>query len=117
MKKQIVAIKDASGSIILGEFTKETDQFIWIKNPATLFIQPTATGQLNVQLFPMVFGELLSTDSRKDGTVWKFSTASNAAATELEFDAKLLDQYSRIFNPSPIITPQNSGEVIKLFDD
>lgn len=117
MKKQIVAIKDASGSIVLGEFSSEADGFIFIKNPATLFIQPTATGQLNVQLFPMVFGELLSTDSRKDGTVWKFATASNAVATELEFDAKLMEQYTRIFNPSPIITPQNSGEVIKLFDD
>ena len=117
MSTQIVAITVPSGNIILGELVEQNDAAIQLKNPATLFIQPTQNGQLNVQLFPMMFNELVSTESRKKGTVWKFSTASNAVATDLELDPKLLDQYTRIFNPSPIITPQNSGEVIKLFDD
>ena len=116
MKPKITAIKDASGSIILGELIANDASNVSLKNPATLFIQPTQTGQLNVQLFPMIFGGLLSTESRKAGTVWSFSTASNAVATELELDEKLISQYTRIFNPSPIITP-GSLEVIKLFDD
>lgn len=117
MKPKITAIKDASGSIIVGELTEPAGETsVSLKNPATLFIQPTQTGQLNVQLFPMIFGELLSAESRKAGTVWSFATASNAVATELELDEKLISQYTRIFNPSPIITP-GSPEVIKLFDD
>jgi hypothetical protein len=116
MKPTITAIKDASGSIILGELAGETANDIQLTNPATLFIQPTQNGQLNVQLFPMIFGELLSAESKKKGTVWSFAKASNAVATSIELDEKLISQYTRIFNPSPIITP-NSGEVIKLFDD
>lgn len=116
MKPNITALKDASGNIILGELVSTDAANVSLKNPATLFIQPTQTGQLNVQLFPMIFGELLSTESRKTGTVWSFATASNAVATEIELDEKLISQYTRIFNPSPIITP-GSPEVIKLFDD
>jgi hypothetical protein len=116
MKPIITAIKDASGSIILGELVDASSSDIQLKNPATLFIQPTQNGQLNVQLFPMIFGELLSAESKKQGTVWSFAKASNAVASNLELDEKLISQYTRIFNPSPIITP-GTPEVIKLFDD
>lgn len=116
MKPIITAIKDASGSIILGELVDASCSDIQLRNPATLFIQPTQNGQLNVQLFPMVFGELLSAESKKQGTVWSFAKASNAVASNLELDEKLISQYTRIFNPSPIITP-GTPEVIKLFED
>lgn len=116
MKPIITAIKDASGSIILGELVDASSSDIQLRNPATLFIQPTQNGQLNVQLFPMIFGELLSAESKKQGTVWSFAKASNAVASNLELDEKLISQYTRIFNPSPIITP-GTPEVIKLFED
>ena len=91
---------------------------IRVKNPATLYIQPTQTGQLTVQLFPLLFGELISAKVREAGTYWDYDAAGIALGVDIELDEKLVDQYTKIFNPSKIITPANAGnKVIQLFDE
>jgi hypothetical protein len=70
-----------------------------------------------VQLFPLFFGELIETAEREQGTVWEFNTAGCGVSEGIKLDAKLIEQYARIFNPSKIITPPQSDKIIKLFDE
>lgn len=116
MSQNLIAIKN-QGETVIGELVERTEKFVRIKNPANLYIQPTQNGQLTVQLFPVFFGELLDAPKRSEGTVWTYNTAGAAIGEDIAFDEKLTSQYIKIFNPSPIITPEGSGRVVKLFDD
>lgn len=115
MSQNLIAIKN-QGETVIGELVERTETSVKIKNPANLYIQPTQNGQLTVQLFPVFFGELLAAAKRSDGTVWTYNTAGAGIGEDIAFDEKLTVQYTKIFNPSPIITPEGSGKIVKLFD-
>lgn len=112
----LIVIETASKTIV-GELINRTDAVVKLKNPAALFIQPSNSGQLSVQLFPLFFGELIETSEREKGTAWEFNVAGCGVSDSIALDSKLIEQYTRIFNSSKIITPADSGKVIKLFDD
>lgn len=112
----LIVIETASKTII-GELIDKNDNAVHLKNPAALFIQPSNSGQLSVQLFPLFFGELIETSEREKGTTWVFNTAGCGVSESIALDSKLVEQYTRIFNTSKIITPPDSSKVIKLFDD
>ena len=116
MSQKLIAIK-SQGETVIGELVERTETSVRVKNPASLYIQPTQNGQLTVQLFPVFFGELLDASKRSDGTVWTYNTVGASIGEDIAFDEKLVGQYTKIFNPSPIITPEGSGRVVKLFDD
>lgn len=116
MSEKLTIIK-SQGETIIGELVAQTSDKVTLKNPASLFIQPTQNGQLTVQLFPVFFGELLDSSKRSDGTVWEYNLTGGAIGTDVALDEKLVAQYTKIFNPSPIIVPEGSGKVVKLFDD
>lgn len=124
-RKQLVTIK-LPGETIIGELVElkmpagfiNTDASATIKNPANLFLQPSGTGQLTVQLLPMIFGELVDPSGRENGVIFTFSLGGGVAFSDsIPYEEKLVDQYERIFNPSKIITPANSGKIVQLFDD
>lgn len=111
----LIVIETASKTIV-GELIVKSNNTVKLKNPAALFIQPSNSGQLSVQLFPLFFGELIESAEREKGTVWEFNTDGCGVSENIALDSKLIDQYTRIFNQSKIITPPDSGKVIKLFD-
>lgn len=113
--KNLIVIETASKTIV-GELIDKTNNVARIKNPAALFIQPSNTGQLSVQLFPLFFSELIETSEREKGTVWEYDTTGCGWSDSIALDTKLIEQYTKIFNPSKIISPAESGKVIKLFD-
>jgi hypothetical protein len=106
---------------IIGELVLETDTSIQVKNPSNVYLQPTPDGQIQVQIFPFWFSELLSEEQRKKGTVWTFNKSSITLANEhIEIDDRLVQQYNRSFGylpPQQIVTPRSSDKVIKLFDE
>jgi hypothetical protein len=106
---------------IIGELVSETDTSIQVKNPSTVHLQPTPDGQIQVQLFPFWFSELLSASQRDTGTTWTFNRANIVFSAEaIEIDERLVQQYNRAFGYIPaqqIITPKGNDKVIKLFDD
>lgn len=116
MSEKLTIIKH-QGETIIGELVATQADKVTLRNPASLFIQPAQNGQLTVQLFPVFFNELLENNKRASGTVWEYNTAGVAIGTDVAFDEKLVAQYNKIFNPSPIIIPEGSGKVVKLFDD
>jgi len=112
MKEQIKVIIDNVGRFIIGKVVSETDQFIKLKTPVIIHVQPSQTGQLQVQTLPLFFGEFVKD---KDTNVWEYSKSA-IAISDVELDERLENQYLAIANPSPIIQPQQP-EVIKLFDN
>lgn len=115
----LVCLVDNQRSII-GELVEMTDDVVRVKNPASVHLQPTPDNQIQVQLFPFWFSELLSSDQREKGTVWDFKRASVVLSPDpIDLDTRLVQQYNRVFGyiTQNIITPPGSDKIIKLFDD
>lgn len=106
---------------VMGELVSDSKDTLTVKNPAGIHLQPTETGQIQVQIFPLWFGELLSADQREKGTVWKFNkSAITLPGDHIEIEERLVIQYNKTFGLIPasqIVTPPSNSKVIKLFDD
>jgi hypothetical protein len=115
---KIVVFFDSVGRTILGERVdaNTTDKVLSIKNPAVVHIMPNQqTGQLQLQILPLFFREFLA--DKSEPTIWNYNRTLITEAQDVAFDFKLEAQYQQIFNPSPIITPKGSGDVVRLFDE
>lgn len=115
---KIVVFFDSVGRTILGERVdaSTTDAVLSIKNPAVVHIMPNQqTGQLQLQILPLFFREFLA--DKSEPTIWNYNRSLITEAQDVAFDFKLQAQYQQIFNPSPIITPKGSGDVVRLFDE
>lgn len=111
-----VLFLDSIGRTILGELVSATDNSLKVKNPAMIVVQQTQTQQLQVQLIPLFFQEFVDSTTRADGSTFEYLTA-NITKIDLKLDEKIVAHYDRVFNPSPIITPNGNAPVIKLFED
>jgi hypothetical protein len=118
--KDLVSFIDGQRSII-GQLISENTKALVVRNPASVHLQPTQDGQIQVQLFPVWFSELLSADQRDTGTEWVFNKGDITVSNKpIELDDRLVQQYNRTFGLVPeskIVTPNNSDKVIKLFDE
>ena len=118
--KDLVSFIDGQKSII-GQLVSENTKTLVVRNPASVHLQPTQDGQIQVQLFPVWFSELLSNDQRDTGTEWSFSKSTITVSNKpIELDDRLIQQYNRTFGLVPeskIVTPNDNDKVIKLFDD
>lgn len=120
--KDLVAFV-TDGKSMIGQKVKSNnaDSFV-VKDPVVVYLQPTEQGQLQVQIFPYWFNELISEEDREKGVEWVFDK-HNVTLPKKEFniDQKLVDQYNRTFGlmpPQQIIQPKGSDQkVVKLFDD
>jgi len=115
---KIVVFFDSVGRTILGERVdaSTTESVLSIKNPAVVHIMPNQqTGQLQLQILPLFFREFLA--DKSEPTIWNYNRSLITEAQDVAFDFKLQAQYQQIFNPSPIITPKGSGDVVRLFDE
>tara|TARA_R100000808_G_scaffold24782_1_gene58284 strand:- start:655 stop:1041 length:387 start_codon:yes stop_codon:yes gene_type:complete len=122
--KDIEVFVDGIGRTIVGELEGSDDTHVDVKNPAIVHVQPNPqTGQIQVQLVPFFFKEFAEGDS---DTTWSFKKDNLVLGKGVQLDARLLDQYSRMF--SAIVTPDApqvvtpgagnaNSPVVKLFDD
>lgn len=113
MNEQIKVIIDNVGRFIIGKVVSESDTVLSLKTPVIIHVQPSQTGQLQVQTIPLFFNEFVK---GKDTNVWHY-TKSTIAFSDVELDDRLISQYQSIANPSPIIQPTVEPQVVKLFDD
>lgn len=114
---------DGTGRTIIGELVEDTETQIVLKNAATIYVQPNEAGQLQVQTIPLFFKEFMTLDGREQGVDYRFNksqvTETNAGDI---LDTKLITQYEKIKEnitaPDELqATPENTEDVVKLFDD
>tara|TARA_R100000808_G_C2038291_1_gene79024 strand:- start:25 stop:384 length:360 start_codon:yes stop_codon:yes gene_type:complete len=114
--KEIKTIVDHIGRTVVGQVVKEDTKTLTLHNPVIIHVQPDPqSGQLQVQSFPYLFMEFIKGDKEKNN--WTF-TKSAIAVSDVDLDDRIITQYENINKPaSPIVTPEEEPEVIKLFDD
>ena len=119
MSKHVAFINHV-GQTLISELVSDDKSSLKVKNPAILHVQPSQTGQLQVQLVPYIFREFVKAEKRNDGVIINFSK-DKVVVVEIDLDEKLLDQYARIFQPfvpSAAAAPSPSKpQVVKLFDE
>lgn len=118
MAKNITTFVDHIGRTTIGEFVSDTDNgaSFLVKNPAILHVQPTPQGQLNVQTIPLFFREFIGGKNKEEGTTWKYHYSNVVIGTNVENDARLLEQYERLFS-EPVAAPTAEPSVVRLFDE
>jgi hypothetical protein len=116
----IITFIDHIGRTTIGEPLGDTDNgaSFLVKNPAIIHVQPTPQGQLNVQTIPLYFREFVGEKNKTEGTIWKYSYANVVLGTNIDNDARLLDQYAKLFTDAPVGTSTPSATpTVKLFDE
>jgi hypothetical protein len=113
MKEKHVAIIDHVGRNIIGKLVEETDSSVTIQNPVILHVQPQATGQLEVQTFPLFFFEFTD-KSEREKNAWTYNK-SNIVTSNVVLDDRILSQYEKINTP-PEEPKQTSPKVISIDD-
>jgi hypothetical protein len=112
MKEKHTVIIDQIGRTILGVEESQTASEITLSNPIILHFQPSQNGQLELQVFPLFFFELLDKDKRGQNS-WTFNKNS-VAVSNVELNADILARYAQINTPpSPIA---NNPKVISIDD-
>lgn len=116
MAKPIVYI-DNVGRTMFAELVSKTETSLTVKNAAYAQVQPNQ-GNLQVQLIPLFFGELLSEESRTGvGTQFTYQLSSITLAG-FELDGRLEAQYNQVFNPVAVSAPPaGDTPIVKLFDN
>jgi len=121
-KLKLATFVDHVGRTIIAEHVEDGKDLLKVKNPAIIHVQPMQNGQLNVQTIPLYFREFVSEENRKNGTTWSFNKANIVVGNDVVNDARLVDQYVKLFSNDPVpagaaqIAPENKDKVIKLFD-
>ncbi|NBP02031.1 MAG: hypothetical protein EBU90_18255 [Proteobacteria bacterium] len=112
---KITTFVDHIGRTIIGEIVSDAKETLTVKNPAIIHVQPTQTGQLNVQTIPLYFKEFISDKNKSEGTTWQFNKHNIVLGVNIDNDSRLLEQYQRLFTNTP--APAANPEVVKLFDE
>ena len=109
---------DSMTRTIIGEEINRTDTSVEVKNPAMINVAQAQNGQMQVQLIPLFFAEFIDGATRSEGTTWEYNL-NTITLGRVNLDGRLLEQYTRVFNTSAIVQPEDSsGEsVVKLFDE
>lgn len=112
---KVTTFIDSIGRTILAEEVKSENGLLSVKNPAMINVVQAQNGQLQVQLIPLFFAEFVDASARSTGTVWDYNLQNITKGT-VSIDGKLVEQYTRVFNPAPPV-PAQEAPVIKLFED
>jgi len=103
---------DQIGRTILGVETYQSESKITLDNPIILHFQPSQNGQLELQVFPLFFFELLDKEKRNLNS-WTFNKNS-VAVSNVELNADILSRYAQINTPPAPVT--NNPKVISIDD-
>ena len=112
MKEKHTVIIDQIGRTILGVQESETESDLTLFNPIILHFQPAQNGQLELQVFPLFFFELLD-KSKRDQNSWTWSKSA-VAISNIELEDGILQRYEQINTPpAPVAT---NPKVISIDD-
>jgi hypothetical protein len=100
MNTKLGIILDNAGVIYIGQILSDTPDFYLIKDPAqVVYDMNEETKEVEVKVFPVCFPEILSAQSRVNGTKWiyKKTNARFASADDTSLDPRVVEYYISIF--------------------
>lgn len=114
MTPKYTAIIDQIGRTIIGVVVSESNDTITLNNPVILHCQPEASGQLQVQTFPLFFFEFIKKDAREYND-WTY-TRANIITSNVELDEKIIAHYEKLNTPQPAVPNTITPNVISIND-
>lgn len=115
MQVKHTVIIDQIGRTILGIESSNTSSELTLDNPIIVHFQPAQNGQLELQLFPLFFFELLDKASR-DKNSWTYNKSA-ITVSNIELNADILSRYAAINTPQePKVEAQSNPKVISIND-
>lgn len=115
MKENHIVILDQIGRTILGTEVSQTETELTLYNPIVLNFQPSPNGQLELQVFPLFFFELLDKDKRTQNS-WTYNKSSIVVG-DVQLNADILARYSQINTPAVVAPPAQDEPKIISIDD
>lgn len=112
MKQKHTVIIDQIGRILLGVEVDQTADTLTLNNPIILHFQPAQNGQLELQVYPLFFFELLDKAKRAQND-WTFNKAS-VTLSNIELNDDILARYEQINTPPAPV--KNNPKVISIDD-
>ncbi len=112
MKQKHTVIIDQIGRILLGVEAGQDETSLTLFNPIILHFQPAQNGQLELQVYPLFFFELLD-KSKRDQNNWTFNKSS-ITISDVEVTPDILARYDQINTPAVPI--KNNPKVISIDD-
>ena len=112
MKQKHVVIIDQIGRILLGVEVGQDESTLTLNNPIILHFQPAQNGQLELQVYPLFFFELLDKAKRTQNN-WTFNKSS-ITTSDVEVTPDILARYQQINTPPPSV--KNNPKVISIDD-
>lgn len=93
----VKVFKLINGEELISEIHNHYDKHFELKNPATIMLQPTASGQMGVGIAPYM--------PYASGNI---NLYKNAIAAEADPDQSMVNEYNRIFGAGIQIVPAGS---------
>lgn len=112
MQTKHTVIIDQMGRVLLGVEVDQDESTLTLNNPIILHFQPAQNGQLELQVYPLFFFELLDKEKRSQND-WIFNKAS-VAISNVELNSDILARYEQINTPPAPI--KNNPRVISIDD-
>lgn len=109
-------IIDSMGRTILGEVVEDDGETLTLNNPIIMHFQAMQNGQLNLQLFPLFFFELIDANSR-DINRWCWDKRAIVFG-KVKLTQDILDRYEAINTPAEEKTDEvkENPKVISIDD-
>jgi hypothetical protein len=110
MKNKLTVFLDALGRTIIGTYSSETNDKLFVKNPVIVHVLPSqeTPGQMSVQLLPIFFREFLQ--NKNNNVSWGFVRSNIVESDDLELEAKLVSQYEQVFAEVPATAASSESE-------
>lgn len=112
MNEKHTVIIDQLGRTILGVEVANTENKLTLHNPIILHFNPSPNGQLELQVFPLFFFELLAKDKRSQNS-WTYDKSS-VVISDVVLDDNLMARYVQINTPPAPV--QSNPKVISIDD-
>ena len=112
MKEKHTVIIDQIGRILLGVEVAQDETTLTLFNPIILHFQPAQNGQLELQVYPLFFFELLDKAKRSQNN-WSFNKSS-ITISDVEVTGDILARYDQINTPP---APVKSNPKVISIDD
>lgn len=101
-KQNLTLIFDNAGVIYIGDIseTKQDSEYLLIRNPAQILYNINEqTKDVEINIIPVCFPEILSQESKEKGTRWVYQrkNARFISAFDVSIDERVVNYYNGIF--------------------
>ena len=113
---ELVVFNDGIGRTCFGEVLERNDNFIKVKNPATIMVSPNEVNQMKVDVIPLFFAEFIEEKEGERQSIFTFNT-NNITLIDVNITERIKEHYYTKINVKPVQGTEAEVPEVKLFED